>query len=272
MSNFVIITDLDGTLLHPRTYSYEPAADALALIKKLSIPLILSSSKTRAEILLYRELLGNRDPFISENGGGIFIPIGYFPFSTGVGDLDGYSIITTGRPYDEIRGVFKEIRNNSGIQATGFGDMAPEEIAGLTGLGIVEARLSKAREFDEPFIIDARDAGRTGEFLEAIEASGLRWTLGRFYHILGDNDKGRAAEVLKGFFQRTLGNVKTIGLGDGLNDVPLLSTVDYPVLVQNADGGYNEKVRTDGRIKGLIQADGIGPAGWNKAILEIIDD
>jgi mannosyl-3-phosphoglycerate phosphatase len=268
VSKLVIITDLDGTLLHPRTYSFDEAAPALALIKRLSIPLVLSSSKTRAEILLYRERLGNHDPFISENGGGVFIPVGYFPGDTGGTERGGYSIITMGRPYDEIRGIFKEIKDTLSISAPGFGDMSAEEIAALTGLGIVEARLAKLRDFDEPFVVDEGDAERTGELLGAIEKAGLGWTRGRLYHILGDNDKGRAAEVLKGLFRKTLGSdIKTIGVGDSLNDLPLLRTVDYPVLVQRADGGYDDEVEVDG----LIKANGVGPAGWNKAVLEIID-
>ncbi len=269
MSKLVIITDLDGTLLHPRTYSFGEAAPALALIKRLSIPLVLSSSKTSAEILLYRERLGNHDPFISENGGGVFIPVGYFLGDTGGTEGGGYSVITMGSPYDEIRAVFKEIKNTLEISAPGFGDMSAEEIAALTGLGIEEAELSKRRDFDEPFIVDDGDAGRTGELLGAIEEAGLGWTRGRFYHILGDNDKGRAGDVLKGLFCKNLGSdIKTIGLGDSLNDLPLLKTVDYPVLVQRADGGYDGEVEVDG----LIKANGIGPAGWNEAVLEIIGD
>ncbi len=73
--------------------------------------------------------------------------------------------------------------------------------------------------------------------------------------------------MLKTFFQKALGPVKTIGLGDGLNDVALLREVDYPVLVRQAGGGYEEGVV----VKNLIRADGIGPRGWNKAVLEIID-
>ncbi len=265
MPDFVIITDLDGTLLHPVTYSYDEAASALALIAERSIPLVLSSSKTRAEIELYRERLGNPHPFVSENGGGVFIPKGYFPFETNGAVEGGYSVITMGRPYAEIRRLFSEIRERLGIEARGFGDMTEEEIAKLTGLDLKEAELAKQREFDEPFIMEG--PAKEEEFLKAIEASGLSWTRGRFYHILGDNDKGRAARVLKTFFQKALGPVKTIGLGDGLNDVALLREVDYPVLVRQAGGGYEEGVE----VENLIRADGIGPRGWNKAVLEIID-
>ena len=51
----VIITDLDGSLLHPITYSFKEAVQTLDLIKRLEIPLILSSSKTREEIELYKK-------------------------------------------------------------------------------------------------------------------------------------------------------------------------------------------------------------------------
>ena len=47
---FVIYTDLDGTLLDHVTYTFHPALDALELIEKKKIPLIISTSKTRPEI------------------------------------------------------------------------------------------------------------------------------------------------------------------------------------------------------------------------------
>jgi len=72
MAKTIIFTDLDGTLLHPQTYSFDAAMPALKLIKEKDIPLILCSSKTRAEIEVYRKKLDNQHPFVSENGGGIF--------------------------------------------------------------------------------------------------------------------------------------------------------------------------------------------------------
>ena len=76
----VIFSDLDGCLLDRQTYSFEPAQAALRLIKGKIIPLILVSSKTRVEIEEYRRRLKNDHPFVSENGGAVFIPKGYFSF------------------------------------------------------------------------------------------------------------------------------------------------------------------------------------------------
>ena len=265
MTQIIIITDLDGTLLHPVTYSFDEALPALELIRTRSIPLILCSSKTMAEIGLYRERLENRDPFISENGGGVFIPEGYFHFPVEGKLTNGYRVITLGRPYSEVRNVFRDVQKRTGIKARGFGDMDAVEVAQLTGMELSDAELAKQRDFDEPFTFEEEEK-RPGVFLKAVEEAGLHWTQGRFYHILGDHDKGKAVKILKGYYERAHGDVKTIGLGDSFNDLPLLQSVDYAVLVQKEDGSYEERIA----LPRLIKARGIGPAGWNEAVMALI--
>ena len=76
----IIFTDLDGTLLDHNTYSFKKAFPALRIIKKKKIPLIICTSKTKGEIEHYRKKLKNNHPFVSENGGAIFIPKDYFDF------------------------------------------------------------------------------------------------------------------------------------------------------------------------------------------------
>lgn len=270
----VIFTDLDGTLLHPVDYSFDAARQALALIKKKNIPLVFTSSKTRAEIEELRKKLSNRDPFISENGAAVFIPEGYFPFPTegeggkggeGGEGKDGYIVKTLGSPVAEVREALAEIREATGANIRGFSDMSVEEVARLTGLGAHEAGLSKMREFDEPFIIEG-DGSVIEEVLGGIERKGFNWTRGRFYHITGKHDKGGAVRILKDLFTTVYGRITTIGLGDNLNDVPLLEECDHPVFVRKADGGYE-----GARIKGLTRAEGVGPEGWNGAVLKLIE-
>ncbi|MEK6577024.1 MAG: HAD-IIB family hydrolase [Nitrospirota bacterium] len=289
----IIITDLDGTLLHPKTYSFEAARPALIHIKERRIPLILCSSKTRGEIELYRKWLENRHPFISENGGGIFIPRKYFEFPV-KGELQkDYTTINLGMPYDKLRDVLMKIREGLGIKVRGFGDMNVKEVADLAGMSLFEAELAKKRDFDEPFVFEEGEL-RVEEFLKAvdtqrarralrgrlhpalpvegatqapkIEEAGLHWTQGRFFHILGDSDKGKAIKILKDLYEKAYGKIKTIGLGDGLNDLPLLQEVDYPVLVQKEDGRYETRID----LPGLIRADGIGPEGWANAVMGLI--
>jgi mannosyl-3-phosphoglycerate phosphatase len=141
--------------------------------------------------------------------------------------------------------------------------MTAEEIAALTGLGLAEAALAREREFGEPFVFEQ---GVDERLLKAAAERGLRWTRGRLYHLMGEHDKGKAIRLLKQWYEREHGTLTTIGLGDGLNDLPLLKEVDHPVLVQKEDGRYEPGVE----IPGLIRAQGVGPAGWNRAILDLL--
>jgi HAD superfamily hydrolase (TIGR01484 family) len=75
----IIFTDLDGTLLDS-DYSFRKALPALKMIKAEAVPLVLCSSKTKMEIEQIRKKMTNSYPFISENGGGIYVPKGYFEF------------------------------------------------------------------------------------------------------------------------------------------------------------------------------------------------
>ena len=80
MAHFVVFTDLDGCLLDSVTYTYEPAAPALEALRAQDIPLVLVSSKTRAEIEPLRKQLDHHDPFMVENGAAVFVPRGLFDF------------------------------------------------------------------------------------------------------------------------------------------------------------------------------------------------
>lgn len=259
----IIVTDLDGSLLHPKTYSFEEAAPALNLIRERSIPLVLCSSKTRSELEVYRQRLGNQHPFIAENGGGIYIPEGYFPFPFDSDAKSGYRVISLGLPYGDIRRRFVSLRDRHRIAVRGFGDMDTREIMSLTGLSHDEASLSIIREYDEPFVF----AGATDDrFLQAIEADGLRWTQGRIFHIMGNHHKGKAVNILRGLYERAFGAVTLVGLGDSLNDLSFLLAVDKPVLIRKEDGSHDLRIN----IPGLYRTSGIGPAGWNEAVLELM--
>lgn len=263
MAKTIVITDLDGTLLD-QAYSFERARPAIDLLKEKKVPVVICSSKTWPEIEIYRERLGFKDPFIVENGGAIYIPKGYFNFGSGGEARDGYEVIVIGKRYEEIRDVLIKIRKKTGIRAKGFGDMSVKDIAVLAGLSQSDASLAKQREFDEPFVF-GEDEEMREPFLRSIKEEGLRWTRGRFYHILGDNDKGKAVRILRNFYEKVHGRVMTIALGDSLNDLPLLQEADYPVLVQKKDGSYEGGIE----IPGLIRAEGIGPEGWRNSILAL---
>jgi hydroxypyruvate reductase len=263
MKQTIIITDLDGTLLDTASYSHAQAEQALALIRARGIPLILCSSKTRAEIEVLRGELDNAHPFIAENGGGIFIPRGYFSAPFESEDCGDYHRVTLGTPYAEIRRRFILLRETLRVAVRGFGDMTVAQVAALTGLAPEAAQRAMQRDFDEPLVFE----GAPDEhFLHAIEQSGLGWTEGRIFHIMGKHDKGRAVGLLKALYEKQGGAVETIGLGDSLNDLPLLRAVDVPVLVMHDDGSHDARIDIEGMVKTRLP----GPAGWNESVLRLL--
>jgi mannosyl-3-phosphoglycerate phosphatase len=264
---YVVFTDLDGTLIDHNTYSYKAAKPAIERLKEKDIPLIFCTSKTRAEIEVYVRELKSSHPFISENGGAIFIPKDYFsvdyPVSKTVGN---YNVIELGTSYNTLRHVLTDIRSHEKMDIIGFGDMDDKGVSKDTGLDIESSRLAKMREYDEAFKLNGDE--ETAERLkEYIKSEGLNYTRGgRYWHIMGDNDKGKAVNILTGLYKKEYGDVKTIGLGDSLNDFPMLKAVDIPVLVQKQDGKHDPKIE-DSEIR---RVEGIGPIGWNMAVQEIV--
>jgi len=265
----LIYTDLDGTLLDPESYSWEAAKPALNRLEEQGIPWILCTSKTRAELEPLRHRMSHRHPFIVENGGAVLIPPGYFTVPFIAHRLAGScQAIDLGTPYRLLRTALREIAGETGTVLRGFGDMEAEEIARRTGLSVKESEQAKNREYDEPFLLEGTPEQRQ-TVLTRIESKGFRWTKGgRFFHLTGENDKGRAVTILSEIYRRQHGPAVTVGLGDSLNDLPMLSAVDQPVLVQKPDGRYEDAVS----LPGLVRADGIGPVGWNRAVLRLLKD
>jgi mannosyl-3-phosphoglycerate phosphatase len=266
----VVFTDLDGTLLDHETYSYTPATEALDLLKRREIPLILCSSKTRAEIELLQVDLRLRHPFISENGGAVFMPRGYFPVTPeGTRNIEGYEAIEFGAPYWQLVEILHRISAELGIRVVGFSDMSVEKVAQDCKLSAMEARLAKLREYDEPFRILGSSPAVRSRLLDALHEAGLRCTRGgRYYHVTGVTDKGLAIRKLMSLYAQAWGKVMAAGLGDSLNDVPLLREVDIPIVVRNPAGGAATRLLRKVPTARLSSAP--GPRGWNEMMLEVV--
>ena len=277
---YLVFTDLDGTLLDRDTYEWKEAEPALDRCRSLSVPVILVSSKTRAEVDLLRRRLSLPAPFISENGGGIFLPkdavekipggAAFFsgpgmPDATKEGDLWKWSL---GTPYRELVRALKEIREEIEWDIRGFSDMSLEEISSRTGLNVEESRLAVQREFDEPFVVLNPENPDRKKLLDAARRKGLSVSEGgRFFHLQGANDKGLAMEKLATLYGSGGEPVVTVALGDSPNDFSMLQRADVPVLVRSG----REFPMLAQRIPGLRVTAEIGPRGWNAAVLDILD-
>ncbi|MDX9820586.1 MAG: HAD-IIB family hydrolase [Syntrophales bacterium] len=263
----IIFTDLDGTLLDHATYSWEAAAPSLARIREEGIPLIFATSKTRLEVERIQAALNVRDPFIVENGGALFFREGCFGADSGGGDpLPPYRSVRMGKTYAEIRAFVADMRSRFSIR--GFGDLDTVEIAELTGLPMDQARLARAREFSEPFLI-SDPAALPGLEMEAARR-GLKVTSGgRFHHLIAaEQDKGRAVRKLIDLYARFRGtNPRTVAIGDSRNDLSMLEQADQPVLIPRPDG-----TREEFDLPNLVIASFPGSLGWNAVVARILSE
>lgn len=256
MKKKIIFTDLDGTLLDHDTYSFLEAEDALQLVKDKDIPLLICTSKTRSEIEYWRKKLDNTHPFISENGGGVFIPKEYFAFDFDYDyENENYFVIQLGKEYNQLVKIFDKLKKEFDI--IGFSDMSVEQIASDTSLSLGQAEKARQREFSLPFKI--QDRREEVDILKEINQHGLKYAIGgRYYHLMGDNDKGKAVKILSDYYRQKFGSIYTIGIGDSKNDFTMLEAVDSPYLVMREDKTYASNTYS--------LADGIGPDGWRKAV------
>ncbi len=251
----IVVTDLDATLLDHFDYSFDAAHPALKRLQALQIPLILNSSKTRSELLRLREKLHTKAPFIVENGAGIIIPQGKI--------LASHSL---GMNRAEILRVIHELRARDGYQFTGFDDMSPEQVAEQTGLSLADARLARQREFTEALHWEDSETQlqRFGKSLQQHDMRLIRG--GRFWHVTGTADKGKAIHFLRDYYQQQTHDIPTvIALGDSENDLPMLAAADYPVLVKSPARDYPAF-----QHPALIRTSDYGPAGWNQAVLQLL--
>jgi len=248
-----------------------PARPVLDRIAQAGIPLVLCSSKTRAEIEALQRRLDLHHPFIAENGGAIVAPLGYFdrvPKDAAV--EGGRFVMALGRRYPDVVGALRDVAAAERVRIVGFSDMTVGDVAEECGLPVLDAQLAKLREFDEPFRLLETDPATRSRFLKALHRRGLKAVSGgRFDHVTGGADKGRAIAALKSLIPDRVGPVVMAGLGDGLNDVSMLREVDLPVIVRSEMNGATGRLLR--KVPTARVTNACGPAGWAEAVTSLLD-
>ncbi|SDM22829.1 mannosyl-3-phosphoglycerate phosphatase [Modicisalibacter muralis] len=257
----LIFTGLGGSLLDHHSYDWQPAVPWLQRLAQAGVSVIPVTSKTRAELLALRLDLGLKEtPFIAENGAVIGLPPSWqhARLDRNPGDIGGLSIKTLGVDIDFLRWRLDVLRTRMKVHFRGMGEMTLDEIVAATELSEPAARLARVREGSEPLIWDDSDQALNA-FREVLRNDGLKLTRGgRFWHVTGDVDKGRAVRWLISRFIALRGaSPCTLGLGDGPNDAPLLEAVDQAVLIR---GAHRQSVEV--MHPALYHTRDTGPHGW----------
>ena len=254
-ANWLIFTDLDGTLLDHHSYDFTPALPALKRLRARKIPIIPVSSKTLAELEIFVTDLELVGPVIAENGCVIRLP--------------GRQPQITAPAYPQLRAYLQRLREKFGYQFTGFGDMTVRQVVEATGLSEAAACLAMQRQASEPFLW--RDSEeQLQRFTAEAEAIGLRLLQGgRFLHLLGNMDKGRALhKVVEWYRQQGRNDIQTLALGDSDNDIDMLLSADIPVIIRKPDGAHLDLPQRAGAVISELP----GPTGWNQVLNRLLDE
>jgi len=264
--NWLIVTDLDGTLLDD---DY-PVVDAGAAIDNLAAShrdaiIALASSKTPAEMI---ELVSHchSDPvLIFENGTGLAWRESVLcrPGSQRHGD---YELECFGLPYAELVTYLRAIRFDHGYPFRGFSDMTPDEVASLTGLSYGAAERARQRMGSEPLLWQGSEA-ELGMFRSELAEEKLDLVSGgRFLHVGTHINKGRALARLWRLLRFQFGiHAVTVACGDAPNDLPMMERADHAIVFPARDGGYLTPDNPN-----TYRAPVAGPAAWLEAVSGVL--
>ncbi|WP_226101575.1 mannosyl-3-phosphoglycerate phosphatase-related protein [Dickeya oryzae] len=259
-TNWVIFTDLDGSLLDHDTYSWDAAKPWLSRLQRHQVPVVITTSKTAAEIMPLQQELGlSYMPAIAENGAHILLPLCWQtpPLST----RSMHSLT-----YPDLCRELQRLREQHGFHFRGFADMDNATVAAETGLTLSQAALARQRYASEP-ILWQDDATSLETFKTCLAKKQLCLTQGgRFLHVMPDGiSKGIAVQrLIKQMQTVSRQSLVTLGLGDGPNDISLLEETDYAVIIKGHHS-YNVTLSQKNH-KEVYRTQAAGPAGWNEGL------
>ncbi|MEM9331650.1 MAG: HAD-IIB family hydrolase [Pseudomonadota bacterium] len=252
----VFFTDLDGTLLDHQTYSFDPASEALDMLRKRNIPLVLASSKTAAEIFPLRRAMGFQHcPAIVENGAGI---------------LSANDPCTgSDASYRALLERFSNLPVEIQEKFTGFSRLGLDDVIKLTGLAEDQAILAKQRQFSEPGLWSGGE-DELPVFFELLKEHGMAAQRGgRFLTLSFGGNKVDQMQKISQEYSRDGRSCFCVALGDAPNDVKMIEAADVGVIIPNSSHSGIDRLKSelDGKT---VRAPYPGPRGWNATVLDLL--
>ena len=218
-----VVSDVDGTLMD-HSYDLTPAKETIKKLQNLSIPVILCTSKTAAEVKVIRKELNILDPYIVENGAAIY--------GESLEKVNGKIIL--GEKYETLEEILNCISREIEYKLIPLNKLTNQEATELTGLKGNSLTLMRDRHWSMPFLnapsfLEERINNCCKKFKVDIFKGN------RMSHLLSTNsNKGKAINVLKIYSNNQ--NIQIIGLGDSPNDLPLLLNSDIRIVIPGVKG------------------------------------
>lgn len=249
----------------------QPASDVLLEIERRSIPLVLSTRGTRAELEPLRRKIEHAHPFITEGGGGLFIPDGYFSLRLeGASRVGRYLCVAFGRPAQEASIAVEDIARQAGAEIVRYAEMTAREIMRNSGLSERDAQASREREFSERFFFAGNVSQAAAAFQEI--ARERKWQIRvsePFREFFSGNDEGKAVRYLMRFYRQALrSRIRSVAIGASCEDIPLLAASDQAFVLPISNGRFDDQLLR--KLPNATKIDVPGPAGWNQTVRDVL--
>ena len=255
-SSIWVVSDVDGTLMD-HSYDLTPAKETIKLLQELSIPVILCTSKTAAEVKVIRKKLHLKDPYIVENGAAIY--------GESLTKVNGEIIL--GEKYEILEKILSNISKEINFHLQPLNNLSDQEATKLTGLKGHSLKLMRDRHWSMPFLNPPDEMKQTLNICcKKFKVEIFRGN--RMSHLLSVNsNKGKAIKELKKYTNNP--NIKIIGLGDSPNDLPLLLNSDFKVVIPSPNGP-NLKLLNDLKDYEITIANEPNGYGWKNEINNLL--
>ena len=269
MKQWLIFTDLDGSLLDHDNYSYKAAEKVLSKLKADHIPVIFTTSKTRSETLALRKEMKNQHPFIIENGAAVLVPSDYFPeMPKGCYEKQGYWVFEFSQDRQHWLKLLRGLEKKYSQKFCHFAAMTDTEISKLTGLSVKQAEQANDREYSEPIKWLGEEAEKQAFINELEKLGGNLLQGGRFLNLSGNHSKGKALSwLVQQYLTYSIPcDLHTLALGDSENDISMLEAASKACVIRSPvhkPPGLN-------RNAGYFISEHFGPKGWAQGIEKII--
>ncbi len=263
-TNWLIATDLDGTLLDD-SYPYLDAARVVDEIQQNHPSTVaLASSKTLTEMLELAQCAGHRPFLIFENGGGVSWPQGVLR-QPGERRVNGYEVTLLGGDIADVLSALIQARAQHGFQFERFSELSDQRIADITHLPLDNVAPARQRLTSEP-VLWQDTPERQQTFVEAMAAANLTVTQGgRFLHVGRGANKARAVKYLRRKICYERGErPRVLACGDAPNDLEMINSADLALLFPGRDGRYLHA--TDNKHAHAPKA---GPSHWLQGVQHI---
>lgn len=274
MKNILIITDLDGTLIHYKTFEFKSIVPYIDELTSKGVKIVPSSSKCFEEIKYINRDLGLSSVFIVENGSAIYFlkkvfankpknseEIGdYWRIKLGI-DRKNIQTILMKNNFKKFLKYILFLRNMTRLQQSYYTGLKPDTLD-----------ISLKKEFSEPLIWMGTNSD-LDEFANSLNEEGISINKGaKLLHLTGLTNKGDAMlelikqlETAKYFNNEKENLITTIAIGDSFNDKPMLELADYALLIKVPNMKTPQLRKTDN----VYHSEKIAPLGWKQTLQEI---